>query len=162
MGIQLNAGCATLLKIGTGSSDALEELGYSIDGFNLEERVFKEDIHSDENGGTAGPPVDIMIHGQIDVITFDAVRIDPIVAAKVQFVKGTSAGVVPSSCVLLFGDSKSYRVLLIGTNFTRNYLRVVISQKNLGRIGAHASVFRYTLECHMDPTARVLWNTTTA
>ncbi len=161
MAIQLNVGCKTLIKTGTGASNALEELGYTVDGVSIDHRMYREDIHSDQHGGTSGPPSDVMVHGEVHIITLDMVYWDPAVASKMQYVKGTTAGEVGSPCTLMFGDDKYYRVLLTGTGFTRNYLRVLPTSNNLSRIGTHASLLRLTLEAYPDDDD-VLWNTTTA
>lgn len=130
-----------------------------MEGVSVREQVFQEPIFSDANGGSAGPPVDILVHGEVHIITFQAVRFDPTVDAKMLYVRGTTAGAASGGCVLAFADSKFYRVLLTGTNFTRNYLRVLITDKELGRIGSHASVRQITLTCYKDGSG-VLWNTT--
>lgn len=160
MAIQSNVACALLIKVDTGSANALESLGYTIDGANIQERTFNEPIHSDEQGGTAGPPVDIIHHGQIDVITLELTRYDPAVAAKLRLFRGVTAGSGPSApCSQLFADSGSHRVLLLGSNYTRNYVRCVLTDSNISRIGSHASVLRLTFEAYPNGSA-VLWNTT--
>lgn len=162
MAIQRNVACACLVKVDTGSANALESLGYSISGINIEVRPFNEPVHSDENGGPQGPPVDIIHHGEMHVLTFDAVSYDPAVEVKVVPFKGTTDGSsAATACGQLFADSGSYRVLFLGSSFTRNYLRCVISSKNLGQVGSHASVTRYTIEAYPN-ASKVLWNTITS
>lgn len=149
MAIQTNIACPVVIKIDTGTANALEQLGYSVNGCDITEQKYEEPIFSDENGGPQGPPVDIIHHGQVDVITFTSVRFDPAVAAKVQYVRGTTIGSAPDPCTLLFADGKTYRVLLLGDDtFQRNYLRVVVDAKRLTRIGAHATEWQVTLTCH--------------
>ena len=162
MAISRNVACKVLVKADTGSSNALESLGYSIGGVNIEERPFNEPIHSDENGGPQGPPVDIIHHGEMHVITFDMVSYDAAVAAKLKAFRGTTDGSAAATpCGLLFADSGTHRILLLGSSFTRNYLRCVVSASNLGQVGSHASVFRVTIEAYMN-ASNVLWNTTTS
>lgn len=161
MSLQQNVACTVTVKLDTGSSNALETWCESIDGISIREQLFKEPIHSDSNGGTAGPPVDVLLHGEVHTITFQSVRFDPAVDAKLQYAYGATAGNATANCVLAFADSKTYRVLLTGTNFTRNYLRVMVEDKELGRIGSHASVRQITLTCYANASG-VLWNTTTS
>lgn len=161
MALQQNVACTVTVKADTGSSNALETWCESMEGISIREQVFQEPIFSDSNGGSQGPPIDILVHGEVHIITFQSVRFDPAVDAKMQYVKSVASGTASGGCVLAFSDSKFYRVLLTGTNFTRNYLRVMVTDKELGRIGSHASVRQITLTCYKDASG-VLWNTTTS
>lgn len=163
MSIQVNVPCVVTVKVDTGSSNALQSWCESQEGFSIREQVFQEPIYSDSQGGSAGPPVDILVHGEIHIITFTSVRFDPTVDAKVCFVRETADGVSAANCTLMFADSKAHRVLLQGANFVRNYLRVMVSERELGRIGSHASVRQVTLTCYPKDVSGTLtlWNSTT-
>ena len=170
MAIQPNVACKALVKIDTGTSNALENLGYSINGINIDEQAFREDIFSDQGGGNSGMPVDVMMHGERHIITLDMVYWDPAVGAKIQYVRGTTAGEAASPCTLMMGDSKFYRLLITGTGFTRNYLRAFAVSRSLGQIGTHPSILRLSFEAYpvtqIDPSSpptnnNVVWNTTT-
>ena len=159
MAIQVNVPCTVTVKVDTGSANALESWCESIEGISIREQTFKEPIHSDTNGGTAGPPVDLLVHGEVHVITFQSVRFDPVVDAKVRFVRSIADGTSTGGCVLAFADGAFYRVLLTGANFVRNYVRVMVEDKELGKIGSHASVRQITLTCYKNDSG-VLWNST--
>ena len=159
MAIEPQVACTVLVKVDTGSANALETWCESIDGISIREQSFKEPIHSDSNGGTAGPPVDLLVHGEVHVITFQSVRFDAAVDAKVRFVRSVTDGTSTGGCVLAFADGAFYRVLLQGANFVRNYVRVMVEDKELGRIGSHASVRQITLTCYKNDSG-VLWNST--
>lgn len=160
MAIQRNVACALLIKVDTGSSNALESLGYTVNGANIQERTYNEPVHSDELGGTSGPPVDIVHHGQVDIITLELTSYDPAVAAKLRLFRGIAEGLNPGfPCGLMFADSGSHRVLLKGENYTRNYLRCVLVDSNTAQIGSHASMLRLTFEAYAKPigTSPVVW-----
>lgn len=149
------------IKTGTGSASALEALGYTINGARITSQPYFSDVPGDENGGNEGPPIDIQNFGQIDIIRLEMSKYDAAVWAKiVPFLKGGTAGAVGTVGTLVFSGSADFRVLLLGTNFTRNYLRCIPRQPQDINCGAKFSTLLLEWECHKDGSG-VLWNTTT-
>lgn len=161
MAVQVNVSGALLVKTGTGSASALEDLGYSINGVEIQEDVFTGDVPGDQNGGDQGPPIDIQYFGEVHRISIDLSKYDPAVAAKIQSkYKGGTAGAIGTPGSLFIGATTYYRLLLTGTNFTRNYLGAIPRQPMAINAGTKFSVQRFVFECHA--IGGVLWNTTTS
>lgn len=120
------------ILVDTGTSNALESLGFSEDQVTIEERVFRHDIHSDEYGGPEGPPIDVQYLGEVHYITMSLVNFDIAIYKKIQAkIYGGTLGVSQNPGTLMGGESKAWRLLLkpitdpYGTptaNEPRNYL----------------------------------------
>jgi hypothetical protein len=165
MAEQYNVAGAVLVKI-TAPSGSLETLGYTINGPQIREEVFYSNIQVDQEGGEAGPPGDVQVMGQIDHITLQLSKYDPAVSAKLQqLIPGGTAGTPFTAPAepgyLLFQNSKTFRLLLTGSGFTRNYLRAIVRDAREFNVGAKSSVLTVTVECHRNASG-VLWNTTTS
>lgn len=132
MAIAVHALGRCQILVDTGTSNALETLGYSEDQVTVEERVFRADVHSDEYGGPEGPPIDVQYLGEIHYITMSLVNFDIAVYKKVQpKVYGGTYGESVNPGSLMGADGLSFRLLLkplttpFGTptaNEPRNYL----------------------------------------
>lgn len=161
MATAVNVAGPVNIKTGTGSAAALEELGYTINGARITENAYFSDVNGDENGGNEGPPIDIQYFGQIDIIRLELSKYDPSVWAKiVPLLRGGTAGSVGTVGTLAFAGTKDFRVLLLGTNFTRNYVRCIPRQPQDINVGSKFSTLVLEFECHKDGSG-VLWNTTT-
>lgn len=160
MAEQVNVAGKCLIKVGTGSEGALETLGYSINGVIISEDTFTGDVPGDENGGDQGPPIDIQYFGEIHRISMDLSKYDPVIAAKIQAkYRGGAAGTTGTPGSLFFAASTTYRLLLVATNFVRNYLVTLpCRQPQEFNAGTKFSVQRFLFEAHKSGTT--LWNTT--
>lgn len=162
MANQVNVAGAVQIKTGTGSASALEVLGYTINGARITENAYFSDVPGDENGGNEGPPIDVQYFGQVDFIRLELSKYDPAVWAKiVPLLKGGTAGSAGTVGTLVFSGSADFRVLLLGSNFTRNYLRCIPRQPQDINVGSKFSTLVLEFECHKDGSG-VLWNTTTS
>lgn len=161
MAEQVNVAGAVLVKVGTGSASALESLGYSINGVDIQEDVYTGDVPGDQNGGDSGPPIEIQYFGEVHRISLDLSKYDPAIAAKIQpKYKGGTAGVVGTPGSLFFAAGTYFRLLLLGTNFTRNYLGAIPRQPMGINVGTKFSVQRFIFECHA--VSGTVWNVTTS
>lgn len=106
---------------GTGTSRALEHLGWSIDGFEIEQQTFVEGVPGDENGGTSGPPIDYQKFGNQHRIILNLNKFDVNVMAKVELAANPAANVEAVVGMLLNCTGQHYRLLLQSANFIRNY-----------------------------------------
>jgi len=160
MSVAINVACTLTVKADTGSGLAI--LGYTTEGGRYSVRPFQTPIHSDENGGSAGPPIDIMQHGVIHTWSLELIKYDSAMLNVIETYKqGGTPGSATNACTLLFGDAKYFRLLLVGTNFTRNYVRAIPTSIDIGPIGAQATRAMVTFDCYAEPTAGVIHNTTT-
>ena len=152
------------VKVDTGSSNALEQLGYTADGVDVSAEPFNLDVPGDENGGSDGIPIDIQHFGQVHRIRMELTKFDEAVAAKVHnlwnTLGGGTAGTAEHTAGALYsGSSKGYRVLLEPTNRPRNYLFCV--PQSFDRVKG-SKYTRLIIEWIAYPVSGVLHNTTTA
>lgn len=121
MGVQVNVPGSVLVKVGLGSANALVDLGYTVDGVEIEENEFVEDVKSDRYGGSGGPVIDVQFLGMGAIINLNLVEFDPEVFAKMQSRLATDStisanpGRVTTPGTLLFAGGGLFRTCLIGT-----------------------------------------------
>ncbi len=77
------------IKVGTGSTAALELLGHTVDGVDIDPQIIQYPIFTDAGGGPGGIPASLQDVGEIHTISADVVVYDVAVLAKVR--KGFSA-----------------------------------------------------------------------
>lgn len=148
--------------VDTGASNALEFLGWSLNGVAIEQLAFHGEIHSDESGGQPGPPVDYQLFGHQHRITMELAKFQDSVLAKLdpRYNPNTSGGNVAVG-MLLACASATFRVLLKGPNFVRNYLSCVIRDPiQLAPVGSQASRARVSFLASTT-IGGTMWNTTT-
>lgn len=116
----------TVVKVDTGALNALENLGYSADGIQIEERMFHSDVPVDLNGGPEGPPGDVQFMGSVHIITFRLTKFYDSVLDKITpYLYGGTNGQIPDPGS--FMSSNGFRLLLYpddyasGSNNPRNY-----------------------------------------
>lgn len=118
---------AALIRTGTGSSLALEDLGYTVDGVEITEKEFGIDVKSDRYGGSQGQNIDYQILGLGAEIKLELVEITLATFLKLQSRMPTNStftaapGKVPYPGTLTFGTADGengggglFRTLIIG------------------------------------------------
>lgn len=153
-----------LVRTGTGSSSALEDLGYTENGPEIDGEAFWLDVHGDQRGGDAGPPIDVQYIGEIVKVRLVLTRYDTAVLDKVicRLLAGT-AGVTGTPGTLMFEETKYVRLLLSPTSRPRNFVRAILRGVFGINKGTKHSKPTLDFECHADGTgAGTIWNTTTA
>lgn len=154
-----------LIKIALATSataySALETLGYTQAGVEVDERPFMYDVHTDENGGDVGPPSDVQVMGEVHMIRMLFTKYDDAVLNKIRaIVAGNAPGQPPTPGTLMFQDTKFFRLLIHSTLRPRNYLRVFFREPKTLNKGTKHSQALVVAECHKDPTTGLLYNTT--
>lgn len=132
------------LWVNTGSLYAMEFLGWSLNGLTIEELTFMAPIHTDEQGGEQGPPVDYQILGYQHRITAELAKFQDSVLQKLasRFNLNTSAS-LRGVGMLARCNSAAFRVLIKAPNFTRNYTSVVMPEPiELSPVGSLATRVR--------------------
>lgn len=150
--------------LGTGASSALEFLGRTVNGVSIEEHPFITPIHSDENGGDQGPPVDYQIFGSQHRISLEMVKFSASVLAKLEkfysLVGITGTAVVGS---LISCQTATMRVLICSqdtTTFVRNYPNCfMLDPIDLSPLGSQVTRARVNFT-HNAKTGVQPWNTT--
>lgn len=164
MAYTINVAGAALVRTNTGNGGALENLGYTINGAEVEFIDFVLPVHVDDMGGEDGPPADVIQMGEIAIVRLTLSKWDPDVADRVIVrAKGaTTVGVPIVAGTLMFATAYYYRLLihspLTPFNFPRAFPRGSISINK----GTRHSLLQMEWECHKDVGATgVLWNTST-
>ena len=152
---------AALIRTGTGASQILEDLGYTINGVTIIENVYMSDVPGDQNGGDEGPPIDIQYFGQVDRIRMEFSKFDQLVADKIRpRLEGGTAGTVGTAGTLITAGTKYFRLLIEPTSLPRNYLAAIPREPIEVNRGTKFSRLILEFECHA--IGGVLWDTTTA
>lgn len=105
--------------VDTGTSNAMVWLGRTINGVMIEETSFMGEIHDDSYGGEQGPPTDYQRFGGQHRISLEMQLYVDAVLALVEI--GYTAAATPAVGMMVGCQGAAFRVLLLGTNFTRNY-----------------------------------------
>lgn len=156
-----NVAGAVQVWVGTGTSAALEFLGYTINGVEMEELTFMSNVPSDRAGGTEGPPVDVQHMGDLHYIRLELGQFYESILAKIRArLNGATEASSHTPGTLLACGGYYYRLLLWGPNYTRNYLAAIPRGAIRMNAGTQFSRAMVEFECHRNSSG-VLWNTTT-
>jgi hypothetical protein len=162
MPMTINVAGPVLIRTGTGASAALEDLGYTIEGVEIQEQPKYLDVYGDQNGGSSGIPIDVQYMGEMHVLRFDLSKWDDAVMAKIAVrLRGGTAGEIGTVGTLWGAASKTYRVLLTATNFTRNYVSCLPLEPVGMNAGSKYSRKSFAMVCYPN-SSNVIWNTTTS
>lgn len=120
MGLQLNVPGAVDVKVGLGTASALVSLGYTVNGVDIQETEFVEDVKSDRYGGASGPSIDVQILGLGATIDMELVEFDPEIFAKLQSrlplntTISAAPGKIPTPGTLMWSNGGLFRTMLRG------------------------------------------------
>lgn len=148
-----------------GSSNALQFVGWTVNGAEIEEIAYMAPIHSDENGGEAGPPIDYQYFGAQHRITLEFQKYQPAVLASWEARYNPNASSANVGVGMLLACSNAmFRCLLFAAvggvaNYIRNYIGCVIPEPiGFSPVGTQASRARVTLLAN--PINGVIYNST--
>jgi hypothetical protein len=143
-----------LIKVNAASS--LEDLGYTRNGADTRSRGYFVEVPGDENGGEQGPPIDIQLMGEVASVRLELTKWDPTVAAKVlSRCKGVSEGVAPTAGTLLFGESKTVVLAIVGATKTVTFGRAFLRGDWDLNKGSRYSMLVLEFECHKDADGKI-------
>jgi hypothetical protein len=133
--------------VGTGTSEALEFLGWTVNGVSIQERPFIAPVVSDEYGGSAGPPSDYQLMGVQHRISLELSKYQAGVLAKLdRFYNSIALGSGFAGVGMLMDCGGLTTRLLMRSGpagsptFIRNYTQtLVIDPVELSPIGAQAT-----------------------
>lgn len=159
-----------LLRTGTASLNALEDLGVSVDGVDIEIRDYVSPVHVDTYGGPSGPPFDEIGYGQTATISAQLVFYDKAVLAKIRppFVGGTD-GQQGTAGTLYGAGSKYFRLLITSTVDTDpfNFVTVRCLDAKRAKVGVRQTIWSVTFfatpysGASGSTSTNTLYNTTT-
>lgn len=127
-------------RTGTGSAGALEDLGVSLDGMEIDLVEFTSPVYTDERGGPEGPPVDEQNFGQIAVITGQLVKMDRAVLAKLRGRISTTDGTLGVAGILWGVGVKYFRLLITSADEPWNFPTARLLGSTVHRIGTKRTV----------------------
>jgi len=118
MAVQVHVAGPALIRIGPEgcANNQLRVLGYTRDGARIRTEALWEEVHTDEWGGDAGPPAELIYHGeravvQLELTKWDAAVADQI-AKRVSSIPDHNPGVVPGPGIAVFVNGLAYRLVL--------------------------------------------------
>lgn len=152
--------------VDTGTSNALETLGWTVNGAQVEQIDYRHEVKGDQNGGDEGSPIEVQHLGFIHRVTLELSKYDEAIMSKLQAtVYGGTEGT--RSAMGLPLSSNSFRLLLkpalSGTTTAqavRNYPIAMLKQP-AHVVGTKATQKRMTFECHPNSSSVVYNKTTT-
>ena len=117
-----------LSNAGSNTSGAIARLlGWSINGVEFEEENFVEEVKGDQNGGDAGPPIEMVEHGDLHRIRMTLSKWDDDVLANIRqpILAGTfqTLGTVYPAGTLIFANLATFRLVLSQPNYTNGFCR---------------------------------------
>jgi hypothetical protein len=131
MAIAVHVPGATPISVGTGSANALQTLGYTVDGTQITAEKIWEDVPGDQGGGEGGIPIEFQMFGIIHRIHLELSKWDTAVLALLETAINTNgtlstitAGKSPVPGSLVLANSAQFRLLINPPNestLIRNY-----------------------------------------
>jgi hypothetical protein len=109
-----------LVKINLRDGNGFVNVGYTVDAVQPQEIFFTNDIHSDQYGGTSGPPIDRQFMGKQAKISLALVSYNLEVVKKIREGQGSNkwASGDPGTLVNIGGlvtcGNRAFQVLLVG------------------------------------------------
>lgn len=162
MALAIHVPGPTLVKVDAGLGAGLEDLGYTIDGVDVEFTAMTGEIPGDQNGGSEGPPIDVQFFGEMARIRTEFSRFDEAVVDKIRVrvnsaTLGTNAA--PGSLMI----ATSYRLLLVPTDVTyaMNFPIALCRNPITSNVGTKFQRLSMDWEAHPNLSTRLLWDTTT-
>ena len=166
---QVSGACE--IKLDTGTTRALQSLGWTANGANVTRTRLTTDIPGDQNGGDEGVPIDIQDFGGFYRVRLEMTKWDTAVESKVRVTgnpNGTggysslSLGSVVTPGTLIVANAAYYRLLLLPTDAARamNFL-AAIPREDPYEINFGTKYSRLILSFTCYPIGGVIWNTTT-
>ena len=160
MAISIQVDGLASIKIAAGAG-ALELLGYSENGVEITEQGFSLPVHGDENGGDAGPPIDIQDMGEMHIVRMLLTKYDEAVLNKIRarLAAGT-AGTPNLAGTLAFASANLYRLLIHSVNRPRNYFAATFLETREINKGTKHSKALVIAQCYSTGPGVAIYNAT--
>lgn len=166
MAVTVNVAGLATIKLAVAAGTPLNTLGYTQNGAQITFEGYQENVPGDENGGDAGPPVDVQYLGQTARVRLELTKFDTTIAQSIlaRLPAGTLGSPVATTTpgILLFASSQFFRLLIHSVTSPYNFpCATFVQPPHEINIGTRFS--RYVVEalCYKHPTSGVLFNSTT-
>lgn len=157
-----HVGGKALIKISTSDAPSvLNILGYSLEGVEIQFQAYTKDIHGDQNGGSNGPPVDVLLMGQTAIIRFDLIDYQQTQLTKVLNHKVVAtAGIPEQAGVLLLAGAVYLRLCIVAVNDPFNFPYCELLSDETFNLGTNETVHRMSFRALVPTIGGALYNTT--
>lgn len=163
MAVEIPVAGATPIRVDTGTSSAMETLGYTRDGAEVTLIGYYLDVKSDDNGGENGPPTDIQYMGEEARCRLELTKVDLAVLTKVwSRLRGGTAGVPGAAGTLMIGGTKYLRVLLHSVTGPMNFPCAFFREPQSVNKGTKFSTNTMEMVAYKHPVSGTLWDTSVA
>lgn len=164
---------ATPISVGTGAANALQQLGFTVNGAEITAENIWEDVPGDQGGGEGGIPIDFQMFGQINRIHLEFSKWDTAVLTKLEAcvnANGTLstivAGTSPSPGSLILSNNAHFRLLVNPPNaasLIRNYPICLPREPHVVNAGTKWArlIMDWIAYPDLTTTPPLLWNNTT-
>lgn len=152
---------AALVKMDDYTGPGLRTLGYTREGAETENEPFFLDIPGDENGGDAGPPIEIQYLGEIARIRLELTKWDSAIYTLIESNVPTGTAGQPGSVTpgtLLLSGTKFYRICLAAATEPRNFPCCIPRGARTINKGTKFSTAVIEFECYKHPSTGSLWD----
>ena len=165
MAITIHVAGLAIINIGAMTTDGSQQgtmntLGFSMDGVTITERTMTDKVYGDENGGTAGNPIDEQVMGQIDEVDIVFTKWDEAVGANMRASTRTGTpGTMAAVGTLLRDTQGGWQMKIASTNLNRQYRYVKFTEPKQMNAGTKHSQWRVKAVCEPVTTGdtAVLW-----
>jgi hypothetical protein len=109
-----------LVRVNLRDGNGFVNVGYTVDGVQPQDIFFTNDIHGDQYGGTAGPPIDRQFMGKQSKISMSLVNYNLAVVKKMREAQASTnwasgaAGTLVNIGGLLTCGNRAFQLLLVG------------------------------------------------
>lgn len=158
-----NHGKATI-KVDTGSSNALETLGYTRNGADVSEEGFFIDVPGDENGGDSGDPIDIQYIGEMARVRLELTKFDQTVLGKVMRRMNDAlktAGTIGTVGRFMFLNGLHFRLVIDSPTDPKNFYRAIPRAPTNRNMGTRFTMKVIEFDCYKNENG-VLYNAVTS
>lgn len=137
-------GGPTQIFVGTGAGNALQFLGYTVNGAEITAENVMEDVPGDQGGGDGAIPIEIQVFGQLHRLHLEFSKWDINVfnlltaAINQNGVGSISAGFSAIPGTLFFANNAAFRLLVkppLTAQLIRNYQLAIPREPNVYNVG---------------------------
>lgn len=122
MAATINVAGLASCNFDTGTSNALELLGYTRNGVEITDNGYFLDVHTDLDGGDDGPPSDSQYLGGTCTIRMEFTKYDDAVRAKIDTrLYGGTSGTNGAAGTLMIQGAKTFRVCIFTPTTPYNF-----------------------------------------
>lgn len=156
-----NHGKATI-RVSTGSSGALETVGYTRNGADLTTEGFWIDVPGDENAGDSGPPIEIQYVSEMARVRIELTKFDQAVIDKIMRKLNTNAktaGTLAVAGTFVFMNNHHFRLVIDTPTEPRNFYISVPRAPTQRNMGVRFAMKVLEFDCYANSNG-VLWDKT--